>query len=186
MMLWKSEESGNAAIECIDGLFGYAMVLTRNHALAEDLVRETYIRACQAVGRLREGSDMKGWLFTILRSIWLNHSRRSPTGPLAVEMKAGNAIAKSAVETSKNSHDLDAVKIETDRVRAAVQELPLEFRELILLRDYEDLSYQKIASLLDCPVGTVISRLGKARAKLRRLLSPTLHRSSSSEVGTTE
>jgi RNA polymerase sigma-70 factor, ECF subfamily len=65
-------------------------------------------------------------------------------------------------------------------VRAAIQELPINCREIILLREYEDLSYQEIANLLDCPVGTVMSRLGRARAKLRVLLSTTLKRSESS------
>jgi RNA polymerase sigma-70 factor (ECF subfamily) len=59
-------------------------------------------------------------------------------------------------------------------VRTAIQELPVEFREIILLREYEDLSYLEIAGVLDCPVGTVMSRLGRARAKLRTLLSETL------------
>src|SRR5277367_2817735 len=62
-------------IEYLDGLFGYAMVLTRNHAEAEDLVQETYVRAMQAARRLRADSNIKGWLFTILRNIWLNQLR---------------------------------------------------------------------------------------------------------------
>jgi RNA polymerase sigma-70 factor (ECF subfamily) len=65
-------------------------------------------------------------------------------------------------------------KVQAEQVRAAIQELPVEFREVILLREYEDLSYLEIASVLDCPVGTVMSRLGRARAKLRALLSETL------------
>ena len=72
--------------------------------------------------------------------------------------------------------------METEQVRAAIQELPVEFREIILLREYEDLSYMEIASVLDCPVGTVMSRLGRARAKLRVLLSETLKRSDSRSV----
>jgi RNA polymerase sigma-70 factor, ECF subfamily len=67
-------------------------------------------------------------------------------------------------------------------VRAAIQELPADFREIILLREYEDLSYQEIASVLDCPIGTVMSRLGRARAKLRPLLSARLIGSESSDV----
>jgi RNA polymerase sigma-70 factor (ECF subfamily) len=62
-------------------------------------------------------------------------------------------------------------KIEAEQVRAAIQELPVNFRKIILLREYEDLSYQEIASVMDCPVGTVMSRLARARARLRELLS---------------
>jgi RNA polymerase sigma-70 factor (ECF subfamily) len=73
--------------------------------------------------------------------------------------------------------------MEAEQVRAAIQELPEDFREIILLREYEDLTYQEIANVLDCPVGTVMSRLGRARAKLRVLLSTTLKGSDRPERG---
>ena len=73
--------------------------------------------------------------------------------------------------------------MEAEQVRAAIQELPIESREIILLREYEDLSYQEIASVLSCPVGTVMSRLGRARAKLRPLLAATLKGSDRPERG---
>jgi RNA polymerase sigma-70 factor (ECF subfamily) len=72
--------------------------------------------------------------------------------------------------------------MEAEQVRTAIQELPVEFREIILLREYEDLSYLEIASVLDCPVGTVMSRLGRARAKLRAALSETLKKTNSPSV----
>jgi RNA polymerase sigma-70 factor, ECF subfamily len=161
-------------IEFIDELYGYAMVLTRNHAQAEDLVQETYVRAIPAMERLQADSNMKGWLFTILRNIWLNELRKWRNAPQMVPIELGNSIADSVVEPSRNSHDLYVSKVEAEQVRAAIQELPLEFREVILLREYEDLSYLEIARILDCPVGTVMSRLGRARGKLRALLSTRL------------
>lgn len=182
-MLWKHNGAGQsdaAGIEHLDGLYSYALVLTRNHAEAEDLVQETYVRAIQAMGRLRADSNMKGWLFTILRNIWFNQLRKRRNGPPMVEMEAGDGLANSIAEPSQNSHDLYVSKLEAEQVRAAIQELPVEFREIILLREYEDLSYQEIASVLDCPVGTVMSRLGRARAKLRTLLSAPLKRAGSS------
>jgi len=169
-------------IEHIDGLYSYAVVLTRNHAEAEDLVQETYVRAIQAIGRLHPNSNVKGWLFTILRNIWLNQLRKKRKGPQVLDIEAGNGLANTIVEPSKNSHDLYVSKVETEQIRAAFEELPAKFREVLLLREYEDLSYQKIASVLDCPVGTVMSRLGRARAKLRTLLPPNLKRSSSPEA----
>ena len=87
-----------------------------------------------------------------------------------VEIEVWDDVAKP----SKDSHDLYLRKMEAEQVRAAIRELPVEFREIILLREYEDLSYQEIANVLDCPVGTVMSRLGRARAKLRTLLAVTL------------
>jgi RNA polymerase sigma-70 factor, ECF subfamily len=77
-MSWNYDGAGRTdttGIEFIDGLYGYAMALTRNHAQAEDLVQETYVRAIPAMGRLQAHSNMKGWLFTILRNIWLNESK---------------------------------------------------------------------------------------------------------------
>jgi RNA polymerase sigma-70 factor (ECF subfamily) len=171
-----------AGIEYIDGLYSYALALTRNHAEAEDLVQETYVRAIPAMGRLRTDSNMKGWLFTILRNIWLNQLRKRRNGPQMIENEAGDFGASSIAEPSKDPHDLYASKMETEQVRRAIVELPPDFREVLLLREYEDLSYQEIASILDCPIGTVMSRLGRARAKLRALLSATLIGSNSSQL----
>jgi RNA polymerase sigma-70 factor, ECF subfamily len=185
-MSWNDDGAGHADatyVEHLDGLYSYALVLTRNHAEAEDLVQETYVRAIPAMGRLRAGSNTKGWLFTILRNVWLNQLRKWRNGPQVIEMAVGDDVANSIVETSKDSHDLYVSKLEAEQVRAAIQELPIDFREIILLREYEDLSYQEIANLLDCPVGTVMSRLGRARAKLRVLLSTTLNRSDRPERG---
>jgi RNA polymerase sigma-70 factor (ECF subfamily) len=81
--------------------------------------------------------------------------------------------ANEVAEPSRNSYDI-YVSLEREQVRAAIQKLPVEFREIILLREYEELSYPEIASVLDCPAGTVMSRLGRARAKLRVLLSAKL------------
>src|SRR5712672_2726974 len=166
----------------LDGLYSYALLLTRNHPEAEDLVQETYVRAIPAMGRLREGSNTKGWLFTILRNIWLNQLRKCRNGPEMVEIEGGDDVANSIGERSKDSHDLYVRKLEAEQVRAAIQELPTDFREIILLREYEDLSYQEIASVLDCPIGTVMSRLGRARVRLRALLSDTLRSSDSPSV----
>lgn len=173
-------------IEYLNGLYSYAMVLTRNPAEAEDLVQETYVRSIQAMGSFREGSNMKSWLFTILRNNWLNQLRKVRKGPRMVPIEGEDGESNEIVEPSKNSHDQYVSKVETAQVRAAIQELPPEFREVILLREYEDLSYQEIASVLDCPLGTVMSRLGRARAKLRVLLSETLTGRDSRQVrGTT-
>jgi RNA polymerase sigma-70 factor, ECF subfamily len=184
-MSWNHDGRGRAdasGIEYIDGLYSYALVLTRNHAEAEDLVQETYVRAIKAIRRFQEGSNMKGWLFTILRNIWLNQLRKSRNGPRMVEIESEDAIPDSIAEPAKDAHDLYVSKIETGQVRAAILQLPADFREIILLREYEDLSYQQIAEVLDCPIGTVMSRLGRARAKLRTLLSTTLLGSDSSEM----
>jgi RNA polymerase sigma-70 factor (ECF subfamily) len=173
-MFWKNDSSYEdvAVIEYMDNLFSYAMVLTRNRGEAEDLVQETYLRAMRAMTRLRAGSNVKSWLLVILRNIWLNQLRRRRTTPMVVEID--ETTANVVVETSKGPHALYVSKRECEQVREAIQHLPVDFREVILLREYEELSYQEIASVLGCPIGTVMSRLARARSKLRPMLSVTL------------
>lgn len=155
----------------IDKLYPYAMVLTRNPTDAEDLVQETYVRALNAMGSLRTHSNVKSWLFTILRNIWLNQLRRRRTGPEMIDVGPDENIADIAVETREDPHALYVSKIDQQQVREAIKQLSVDFREIILLREYKELSYEEIAGLLNCPVGTVMSRLGRARSKLRTLLS---------------
>ncbi|WP_035359825.1 sigma-70 family RNA polymerase sigma factor [Edaphobacter aggregans] len=168
-----TDQANAVGVEYLDVLYSYALVLTRNQAEAADLVQETYVRAMQAMERLAADSNIKGWLLTILRNVWLNQVRRRRHGPQMIQTEFGDDVASSLIEPSKGPHDLYVSKIEVEQVRAAIQELPLQFREVILLREYEDLSYQEIAIVLGCPIGTVMSRLGRARAKLRSLLPAT-------------
>ena len=164
--------------EYMNGLYGYAMVLTRNHAEAEDLVQETYVRAMPAMNRLRSESNVKGWLFRILRNAWLNHLRKRRTASEITWSDVDDGSVEDIPEPSKDSYQVFVSKVEREQVQAAVQALPAKFREIILLREFEELSYDEIAGLLDCPVGTVMSRLARARSKLRALLTCTKPESS--------
>jgi RNA polymerase sigma-70 factor (ECF subfamily) len=168
------DRAGVTGTEYLGALYNYAMILTRNQAEAEDLVQETYLRAIPAMNRLRPESNVKSWLFRILRNIWLNQLRKLKTDPQMVHIDADGASADEPVDPGKHSYDAYVSKIEVKQVRAAIEQLPAEFREIILLREFEELSYQEIASLLDCPAGTVMSRLARARSKLRAILSPAL------------
>lgn len=172
--------------EVFDGLYGYAMVLSRDRTEAEDLVQETCVRAVQAVESLRPDSNVKSWLFTILRNIWLNQLRQRRAAPKMVELDVDESTAETAVEPSKDPHALYVSKVERELVREAIQQLSQEFREIIVLREYGELSYQEIASVLGCPVGTVMSRLGRARTKLRSLLSGSLRTSDRQAKGAAE
>ena len=158
--------------EYVDGLYSYALVLSRNRTEAEDLVQETCLRAIRAMERLRPDSNVKSWLFTILRNIWFNQLRQWRTAPEIVELDLDGTGPNKAVDTAKDPHATYVSNIEQEQVRAAIQQLSEEFREIILLREYEELSYQEIAIVLECPPGTVMSRLARARSKLRDLLSP--------------
>ncbi len=167
------------SIANINGLYSYALTLTHNHAEAEDLVQETYVRAIGTMGSLRPDSNLKAWLLTILRNIWLNQLRKRRNGPQMIEIDVGSGVANQIIEPSKDTYDVYVSKLETEQVRAAIQELPAEFREIILLREYEELTYRQIAKVLACPAGTVMSRLARARTRLRTVLSETMMQSTS-------
>jgi RNA polymerase sigma-70 factor, ECF subfamily len=166
-------ESGLDLTEYLDGLYGYALILTRNHSEAEDLVQETCFRALRAMARLRPDSNAKSWLYTILRNIWLNELRRVKVAGHIIALDGDEKSANLAVDAANDLHSDYVASIERGRIRNAIQQLPVEFREIILLREYEELSYREIGGLLRCPVGTVMSRLARARSKLRDLLPPT-------------
>ena len=157
--------------EYVDGLYSYALVLSRNRTEAEDLVQETCLRAIRAMDRLRPDSNAKSWLFTILRNIWFNQLRKWRTGPDIVELDLDGNGSNKVADTSKDPHATYVSNTEQEEVRTAIQQLPIEFREIIILREYEELSYQEIAAVLECPQGTVMSRLARARSRLRDLLS---------------
>ncbi len=126
------------------------------------------------MGRLRDDSNVKGWLFRILRNIWLNELRRRRKAPKSVDFDAEETNINLVDESAEDPHDVYVRRLERRHVRRAMQQLPEEAREVILLREWEQLSYQEIATVLDCPVGTVMSRLARARSKLRDLLCSLL------------
>jgi RNA polymerase sigma-70 factor, ECF subfamily len=165
----------------IDGLYSYALALSRNRVDAEDLVQETYVRAIPAVRRLRKESNVKSWMFTILRNIWLNQLRQPRVDVQIAGTDIDQVLPSFRAPGARDPHSLLMTSIDQDHVRQAISRLPLESREIILLREYEELSYQEIAGVLKCPIGTVMSRLGRARSKLRALLTSTLAGSNSGE-----
>lgn len=162
---------GQAALEHIDALYGYAMTLARDTTEAEDLVQETYLRATSAANRPDSNSNLKGWLFVIMRNAWLNQVRHKNSGPLFVDLDSNDQSVGEKSETSTNPHVVYLRKLDREQVRKAIESLPDPYREIILLRDIEGFTYQEIATVLNCPAGTVMSRLGRARGKLRELLS---------------
>jgi RNA polymerase sigma-70 factor (ECF subfamily) len=158
--------------EYLDGLYRYAAMLSRNPTEADDLVQETCLRALRAMQRLRPDSNVKSWLFTILRNVWFNRLRQWRRAPKIVELESDETGPISVADTAKDPHATYVNNIEQERVRDAIHQLSIELREIIILREYEELSYQEIATVLECPLGTVMSRLARARSNLRDLLSP--------------
>lgn len=159
---------GPEALQHLDALFSYAMALTRDLTEAEDLVQETYLRATSAAQIPDAAGNLKGWLFVIMRNAWLNQVRHRKNGPRFVDLEISE---QSIDETQENPHVVYLRKLEREQVRVAIESLPDAYREIVVLRDIEGFTYQEIATVLDCPAGTVMSRLGRARGRLRRLLS---------------
>jgi RNA polymerase sigma-70 factor (ECF subfamily) len=160
------------ALGCLDGLFGYAMALSQNQAEAEDLAQETYMRALRTFRRPAPDSSTKSWLYAILRDAWLDRAGHAQTSPECSE--TDDRDREDATRHGCPGEDPLAerpTKIDRKHVLAAVQQLPAPHREIILLREFEGLSYQEIGTILNCPIGAVMSRLGRARQKLRTLLS---------------
>ena len=162
---------GQAALEHLDALYGYALTLTRDKTEAEDLVQETYLRATTAANRPDANSNLKGWLFVIMRNAWLNQVRHKNSGPLFVDLDANEQSIGESPEAGNNPHVVYIRKLDREQVRKAIDSLPDAYREIVVLRDIEGFTYHEIATVLDCPAGTVMSRLGRARGKLRELLS---------------
>jgi RNA polymerase sigma-70 factor, ECF subfamily len=135
-------------------------------------VQETYLRAVRAYAARATDGDLKGWLFTIMRNIWLNQIRHSRSGPRFVEL-SGEEESRPAWASTPNDPYLTLIaKMEQQEVHEAIESLPVRYREVVVLRDLEGFSYQEIALILGCPAGTVMSRLGRARERLRLLLVP--------------
>jgi RNA polymerase sigma-70 factor, ECF subfamily len=161
-----------AGSEHIEALYSYAMILTHNPTDAEELVVEAYVRAIAAIERRSVVRNVKIWLFTIFRNVWINELERRATGRpslVAIDRAGGTAIL--IAETSQDPGALYAARADCEQMREAIRNLSEESREVILLREYEGLSYEEMASVLNCPIETVISRLGRSRSKLQTLLS---------------
>jgi RNA polymerase sigma-70 factor, ECF subfamily len=160
------------ALDHLDALYGFAMVLTADQTEAQDLLQETYLRAFGACELLMPDSNLKAWLFVIMRNVWLNQMRHRRSGPEFVEMEEQQSPETAWFEgRTEDPLKLLLKKIERERVRDAIAQLPQPYREVVVLRDLEGFSYQQIADIIGCPAGTVMSRLARGREKLRLLLA---------------
>jgi RNA polymerase sigma-70 factor, ECF subfamily len=159
----------DAVMPHLDAAFNYARWLTRNDVDAEDLVQEACVRAIRFLSSLRDG-NARPWLFAIVRNTW--YSRRSLRGsPNEVTTSSGGQD-----ERPDEALDPEARLVQQDtvaRVRRALDALPVEFREVILLREIEGLSYKEIADVLGVPIGTVMSRISRGRDRLLDCLNTT-------------
>ncbi|MDH3427495.1 MAG: sigma-70 family RNA polymerase sigma factor [Gemmatimonadota bacterium] len=161
-------EFESEALPHLDALFGLALRLTGgDEPRAEDLVQDTILKAYRSWDRFETGTNCRAWLMTILRNTFINEFRRLKSRPAAVEFEeiAERPPSDAMYEADPEGRIFERI-IDTE-VIAAIEELPDDFRIPIVLSDLEGLAYQEIADLLDIPVGTVKSRLFRARKRLQ-------------------
>jgi RNA polymerase sigma factor (sigma-70 family) len=151
----------------LDAAFNYARWLTKNDADAEDVVQDAYLRALRFFSSLRD-ENARAWLFTIVRNTWYGRFPR----------RASNAVVHVRDEDTGDRADVgldpEAQLIQqqtVEHVRRALETIPTDFREVLVLRELEGLSYKEIAAVVGIPLGTVMSRLARARERLAGVLT---------------
>jgi RNA polymerase sigma-70 factor (ECF subfamily) len=159
------DQSGfeQAVLPHLNAAYNLARWLTRNDHDAEDVAQEACLRAMKFFDGFRGGS-VRPWLLTIVRNTyltWLEKNRRKEVTPLESDVVSADA----------NPEELLAERLDGQAVRRALDGLPAEYREVLVLREMEDLSYKEIAEVAGIPIGTVMSRLARARRSLQRTLT---------------
>ena len=159
----------------LDSLYNTAYRMTRSAEDAEDLVQETYFKAYKYYDKFEEGTNLKAWLFKILKNTFINNYRKKKLEPRSVDfaeiedsferiVRRDNTVEPADPEAEYFHGVLD------DDVKRALESLPYDYRMVVVLADLEDFSYKEIAEILDCPVGTVMSRLYRGRKLLEKAL----------------
>jgi RNA polymerase sigma-70 factor, ECF subfamily len=162
------------AIPLFDQLYNFAHWLTQNRDEAEDLVQETYVKALKGFASFQLGTNFRAWIYRILRNTFLTSRKGlkvTMTVPLDFDEDADGlepAIEHDTPET------LLLTRSSREELQSAIDDLPLHFREILLLCEVEEMSYQEISETLAVPIGTVMSRLSRARRTLRNQLRPHL------------
>jgi len=164
------------ALPFADQLYAAAMRLTKNPSDAADVVQETFLKAYQAFHQFEQGTNLKAWLYRILTNTYINlYRKRSREGfqqglEDMEEWQLGDA--QSLTQTAGRSAEAEAIdRMPASVVKDALHELPEDFRIVVYFADVEGLSYQEIATIMDSPVGTVMSRLSRGRKSLRAVLA---------------
>lgn len=149
----------------IDGLYRTAKRLTRNETEADDLVQETYMQAWRSFGQYEPGTNCRAWLYKILFNKFDHHRRKKFTQSKYFQEADELVFELSAAKTSVPDHLTDR------KIIAALENLPEHYRTVVLLADVNDLDYKEVSAILSIPMGTVMSRLNRARTQLKRSLA---------------
>jgi RNA polymerase sigma-70 factor, ECF subfamily len=159
------------AMPLFSQLYNFAHWLTQDRSEAEDLVQETYVKALRGFAGFQQGTNFRAWMYRILRNTFLTSrsgSKASATRPLEEEDQ------EQLPATEETPESIFIASSQKEMLQNALAELPVPFREILLLCDFEEMSYQEISETLGIPAGTVMSRLSRARRALRLTLSKKL------------
>ena len=159
----------------LDSLYNTAYRMTRSAEDAEDLVQETYFKAYKYYDKFEEGTNLKAWLFKILKNTFINNYRKKKLEPRSVDFAEIEDSFERIVRRDNSEQPADPESeyfsgVLDDDVKNALDSLPYDYRMVVILADLEDFSYKEIAEILDCPVGTVMSRLYRGRKLLEKAL----------------
>jgi len=150
-------------------LYNFAHWLTQDRQEAEDLVRETFAKALKGFSSFRQGTNFRAWMYRILRNTFLTSRtglQATATEQLDLEGE-GEALLPAVKETPES---ILLQRSDQQLVQAALERLPVNYREVLLLCEFEEMSYQEISATLAIPIGTVMSRLSRARRALRDIV----------------
>jgi RNA polymerase sigma-70 factor (ECF subfamily) len=157
-------------------LYNFAHWLTQDRAAAEDLVQETYMKALRGFSSFQQGTNFRAWIYKILRNTFLTtQTGLKAWATVSIDSDGdedGGAPVEPAASDTPESVLLARAQHET--IQNALEKLPVKFREIVLLCDLEEMSYQEIGETLGIPIGTVMSRLSRARKAMRALLTEQL------------
>ena len=172
----RQERLEGEALGHLDALYRTALRLSRNPQDAEDLVQETYLNAFRSLDRFEEGTNLRAWLFRILNNAFISQYRRRKRRPSSsledvTEYYLYDHLTEGGGALPIDNPEREVLdRIGDERVLQALEELPVEFRQVELLADVEGFSYREIAEILGIPIGTVMSRLYRARRRLQKVL----------------
>lgn len=160
------------AMPHLDAAYNLARWLARNDHDAEDVVQEAMMRAMRYIGGLR-GEGARAWLLQIVRHTFYSWLKQNRPAEQVVLDDFDEALQEAAAPASEEPPALAMRRADREQINAAIASLPVHFREVLILRELEDLSYTEIARIAEIPVGTVMSRLSRARGLMRAALSPS-------------
>jgi len=169
----KQREFEREALPHMDFLYNYALRMTNNPADAEDLAQETYLKAYRFWDQYEKGTNIRAWLFRIMKNSYINRYRKESKEPDTVDYDEVKEFYNIIREESADANDLQETvfgNLLDDDVAGAIAGLPEDFRTVVILCDIEGLTYEEIAEFVDIPLGTVRSRLHRGRKLLRSKL----------------